>query len=97
MSTRTHVQIRRTRKLKDVDSPIQNAIRRANGSGWSMKPPNPETRNDLIVLHLAIDSDFWQALAATEKWSEWERRRQDFIDYLADGGNAASFFAHVLK
>ena len=97
MSTRTHVPTPRTRKLKEGDNPIQNAIRRANGSGWSMKPPDSELRNDLVILHLAIDSDFWQALAATEQWSEWERRRQDFIDYLADGGNAASFFAHVLK
>jgi hypothetical protein len=97
MSTRTHVQTRRARNFKEGDNPIQNAIRRANGSGWSMKPPDSELRNDLVILHLAIDSDFWQALAATEKWSEWEHRRQDFIDYLADGGNAASFFAHVLK
>ena len=72
-------------------------MQRAAKSVWSMNLAEPELTNDILVLHLAIDSNFWQALAATEQWYEWELYRQDFVDYLADGGNAASFYAHILK
>jgi len=83
--------------LGESENPLRKAMQRAAVAGWSMNPPESEVANDILVLHLAIDSNFWQALAATEQWPEWEPHRQDFIDYLADGGNAASFFAHILK
>jgi hypothetical protein len=98
MSTRPRIPTQRTTTaVKQSDWPLRNAIRRAAGSGWRMHPPESELTNDILVLHLAIDNNFWQALATTEQWSEWEARRQNFIEYLADGGNAASFFANILK
>jgi hypothetical protein len=81
----------------ESENPLRIAMQRAAKSGWSMNLAEAELTNDILVLHLAIDSNFWQALAATEQWSEWEPHREDFVDYLADGGNAASFFAHILK
>ena len=83
--------------VEDIDNQIRDAIRRAADAGWNMNPPESELTNDILILHLAIDITFWQALAASEQWSGWESRRQGFIDYLADGGNAASYFAHILK
>jgi len=62
-----------------------------------MHPPATELTSEILVLHLAIDCGFWQALAKAGGWPEWEVQRQDFIDYLADGGNAASFFEHLLN
>ena len=88
---------RRTTIVDESDSPIRNATQRAAGSGWSMHPPENELTNEILVLHLAIDSSFWQALAKAVGWPDWERHRRNFIDYLADGGNAASFFAHLLN
>ena len=83
--------------IEESDSPIRNATQRAAGSGWSMNPPENELTNEILILHLAIDSSFWQALAKAVGWPDWERHRRNFIDYLADGGNAASFFAHLLN
>ncbi len=83
--------------IEGSNSPIRNATQRAAGSGWSMHPPATELTNEILVLHLAIDCGFWQALAKAGGWPEWEVQRQDFIDYLADGGNAASFFEHLLN
>jgi hypothetical protein len=83
--------------VEESDSPIRNATRRAAGSGWSMNPPETELTREILVLHLAIDSAFWQALAKAVGWPDWERNRRNFIDYLADGGDAASFFAHLLS
>jgi len=62
-----------------------------------MNPPESELTREILVLHLAIDSSFWQALAKAVGWPDWERHRRNFIDYLADGGNAGSFFAHLLN
>jgi hypothetical protein len=62
-----------------------------------MNPPETELTREILVLHLAIDSAFWQALAKAVGWPDWERHRRNFIDYLADGGSAASFFAHLLN
>jgi hypothetical protein len=81
----------------ESENPLRKAIRRAAESGWSVNPPEIANTNEILILHLAIDSNFWQALATAEKWPHWEPHRQDFIDYLADGGNPASFFAHLLK
>jgi hypothetical protein len=83
--------------IEQSDSPIRTATQRAAGSGWSMHPPATELTNEILVLHLAIDCGFWQALARSGGWPEWEVQRQDFIDYLADGGNPASFFEHLLN
>jgi hypothetical protein len=83
--------------VEESDSPIRNATRRAAGSGWSINPPENELTSEILVLHLAIDGTFWQALAKAVGWPDWERHRRNFIDYLADGGDAASFFAHLLN
>ena len=59
----------------ESENPLRIAIQRAAKSGWSLNLAEPELTNDILVLHLAIDSNFWQALAATEQWSEWEPHR----------------------
>jgi hypothetical protein len=86
-----------TMPVKETDSPMRNAMRRAATFGWALNPPETELTSEILILHLALDSNFWQALATAEGWPEWEPRRQEFIEYLADGGNAGSFFAHLLK
>jgi hypothetical protein len=83
--------------FEESDSPMRNAMRRAAMSGWNLNRPETELTSDVLVLQLALDSNFWQSLATAEGWPEWESHRQDFIESLADGGNAASFFAHLLK
>jgi hypothetical protein len=88
---------RDTTSVEKADSPMRDAMRRAAVSGWKLNPPETELPSDILVLQLALDGSFWQSLATAEGWPEWEPSRQDFIDYLADGGNAASFFTHLLK
>ncbi len=86
-----------TMAVEEADSPMRKAMRRATGSGWNLRPPETELTSEILVLQLALDSSFWQSLGTAEGWRQWEPHRQDFIEYLADGGNAASFFAHLLK
>jgi hypothetical protein len=86
-----------TMTVEESDSPMRIALRRAAKSGWSLNPPETELPSDVLVLQLALDSNFWQSLATAEGWPEWESHRQDFIESLADGGNAASFFSQLLK
>jgi hypothetical protein len=98
MSAKLRFQTQRvTMAVEEADSPMRMAMRRATGSGWNLHPPEIELTSEILVLHLALDSSFWQSLATAEGWQEWEPHRQDFIEHLADGGSAGSFFAHLLK
>jgi hypothetical protein len=98
MSVKLGFPIQRfTMAVEEADSPMRKAMRRATGSGWNLRPPEAKLTSEILVLHLALDSSFWQSLAKAEGWQEWEPHRQDFIEYLADGGTAGSFFAHLLK
>jgi hypothetical protein len=83
--------------LDESQDPLRKAARRAADAGWTIQPPGVQLTNEVLILHLALDSNFWQALATAEQWPEWESHRQEFIDYLADSGDAGSFFAHLLK
>jgi len=83
--------------VRKAEDSLRKAARRAAEAGWSIHPPEFELTNEMLVLHLALDSKFWQALGTAERWPEWESHQQEFIDYLADRGDADSFFAHVLK
>lgn len=76
---------------------LGKALRVAERTGWSINPPDLTLTYAIIVLHLALDNNFWQALAAEQHWAEWERHRQEFIDHLADGGDASVFFDEILK
>ena len=76
---------------------LRRATRRAAEAGWKIHPPEFELTHEMLILHLALDTKFWQSLAAAEHWPDWESHQQDFIQYLADRGDAASFFEDVLR
>ena len=83
--------------VRKTEDSVRKAARRAAEAGWSIHPPEFELTKEMLILHLALDSNFWQALGAAEQWPEWESHQQDFIEYLADRGDAESFFAQVLR
>jgi hypothetical protein len=81
----------------ETENPLRKAVRLAREAGWAINPPALDPTTELLVLHLAIDHNFWQALASVEHWPDWEPYRQDFIDHLAGGESATSFFGQILK
>jgi len=83
--------------VEDADGPMRSAMHRATESGWKFNPPETELTSEVLVLHLALDSNFWQCLAKAERWAAWQPHRQDYIEHLADGGTAAAFFARLLR
>jgi len=100
MSSITKTEYRRHRVQMGVEKSqdsLRKATRRAAEAGWSIHPPEFELTNEMLILHLALDTRFWQALAVAEQWSDWESHQQDFIQYLADRMEAGSFFDHVLR
>jgi len=46
---------------------LRKATRRAAEAGWTPHPPEPELTNEVLILPLALDNNFWQALATAEQ------------------------------
>jgi hypothetical protein len=85
---------------------VQQAIREAAEKGGyryrSWKVNDLERNEGYNALQLRAlsehfhDPDFWKALATARKWEDvnaWRFHWHRFIDHLADGRDAESFFA----
>ncbi|HVB33734.1 MAG TPA: hypothetical protein VNJ52_05090 [Patescibacteria group bacterium] len=77
---------------------IEQAIKKAIEGGWKDKwDLDPENRHGSDVF---LDPSFWQSLGKALGWgendtahrNEWISRWHDFIDHLAEGKSAESFF-----
>lgn len=89
---------------------MKEAIQKAIGGGYpegkytfSVSGGHVKTDTNAIFL----DPLFWQALGKAMGWKEWERESEDmrhqwrinwhrFIDHLAEGKDAESFFNELL-
>jgi hypothetical protein len=89
-------------------SNVQQAIRDAAEKGgyryrwWKVDDlEHNEGYNGLQLRALSEhlqDPDFWKALATARKWEDinaWRFHWHRFIDHLADGKDAESFFASL--
>lgn len=77
---------------------IQQAIEKAKESGYKGAFPGNEAYAGCIFSHL-MNPLFWQSLGKAMGWykgdlgrDEWEKQWHYFIDHLAEGKDAESFF-----
>jgi hypothetical protein len=78
------------------ESSLRKAMLLAQDFGWKL--PEILFQNTKIpVLHLTLDNTFWESLGKAESWEHWEPHRRSFIEHLASGQEANSFFKHILK
>jgi hypothetical protein len=80
-----------------IESPVWKAIRIAKTRGWRLDPPELGSNPEMLALHLAIDSRFWQALGRSQRWGNWQTHREMFILHLESGKDMDSFFRAALK
>jgi hypothetical protein len=98
-------ELRRCEKLTAMSN-VQQAIREAAEKGGyryrSWKVNDLEQSEGYNALQLRAlsehfhDPDFWKALATARRWEDanaWRFHWHRFIDHLADGKDAESFFA----
>ncbi len=85
---------------------MQNAIKKALEGGYSYYPKNSDEQD--TRCRLCLDPLFWQCLGKEEKWDEkmqtterpvysgaWKDKWHEFIDHLAEGKDAESFFTQL--
>lgn len=84
---------------------MENAIKRAIEGGWNGHPSWMKNWERAV-----LDPTFWQALGKAEGWKKlhyedmegnydecWQCHWHSFIDHLASGKDADSFFKALLK
>lgn len=90
---------------------IERAIKDAKAQGWKQQLPKFVLNTTVISNPDLLDPSFWQALGRARGWNKtpttdvlvageaykerWAGYWHRFIDHLADGKDAESFFAKL--
>ena len=86
---------------------IKQAIEKAIEGGWSPVDNfnEPKELGEMLYAEIFLDPLFWQSLGKAMGWrqdedqwgdrAEWVSQWHRFIDHIADGGSAESFFENL--
>jgi len=97
-------------RVSAIERAVKDAVENGGYSviPWNLIKGAPDTFHfNAIIFEVFLDPLFWQALGKARGWAkkqprqiqkgEWKWQWHRFIDHLADGKDAESFFASLSK